>query len=243
MDEVKLLIEGAVASELDALAKRLGPGLEVDLGGWRALICGGTALLNTGVGVANAAAATALACARLRPGAVISQGTAGAHDAALHTGDVVIGARIVRLGAYRSPSAPRGVDALSWQPLGIDGSVGEAVEFASDAALMALARQALTRRGYNAPGHPRAIMGTVGSGDVWNCEADMIARLHSVLGTSCEEMETCAAAQVCARMGVPLLSLRVISNNELLGESYEPAAARALQEVIGDLSCMLAGLS
>ena len=47
MDEVKLLIEGAVASELDALAKRLGPGLEVDLGGWSALICGGTALLNT----------------------------------------------------------------------------------------------------------------------------------------------------------------------------------------------------
>ena len=42
-------------------------------------------------------------------------------------------------------------------------------------------------------------------------------------------------------MGVPLLSLRVISNNELLGESYEPAAARALQEGIGDLSCMLAG--
>ena len=107
----RYFIEGAVDSELSALIERFKPeGVHEMDGGWRVLTCdmagGRVALLNTGVGVANAAAATALACAALNPAAVISQGTAGAHDISLHTGDVVVGTRILRLGAYRSP-APR----------------------------------------------------------------------------------------------------------------------------------------
>ena len=110
MNARTILIEGAVDSELSALIERFKPeGVHEMGGGWRVLTCdmagGRVALLNTGVGVANAAAATALACAALNPAAVISQGTAGAHDISLHTGDVVVGTRILRLGAYRSPRA------------------------------------------------------------------------------------------------------------------------------------------
>ena len=109
MNARTILIEGAVDSELSALIERFKPeGVHEMGGGWRVLTCdmagGRVALLNTGVGVANAAAATALACAALNPAAVISQGTAGAHDISLHTGDVVVGTRILRLGAYRSPA-------------------------------------------------------------------------------------------------------------------------------------------
>ena len=56
-----IVIEGAVNTELDALEARLGPVREVALGGGlHARICSaaedGVALVNTGVGVANAAA-------------------------------------------------------------------------------------------------------------------------------------------------------------------------------------------
>lgn len=239
-----VIIEGAVSTELDLLEAWLRPAREVALGGgWRALICavegGEVALINTGVGVANAAAATALACAQLSPRALISQGTAGAHDIALHSGDLVLGDRIVRLGAYRSAPAARGVHPLSWQPLSPDGGTGGAVALASDARLIELARAAAAARGFNAPGGPRAVVGAVGSGDVWNCERDMIDYLNRTYGTACEEMETYAAAQACARFGVRCLSVRAISNNERLGEAYDPTTARAAQQISGDVALAL----
>lgn len=239
-----ILIEGAVDSELDALIERFKPGNVQELGGgWRALICdmngARIALLNTGVGVANAAASTALACEALNPEAVISQGTAGAHDISLHTGDVVIGTRIVRLGAYRSQARRQGIAPLEWQMLDQSGDTGPVREYVSDARLAQIARTALTERGYGKAGSPRALDGTIGSGDVWNCEFDMIAHLNARYGTACEEMETYSAASVCDKMGVPFLSLRVISNNERIGESYAPEVAGRLQQAVGDIAIAL----
>ena len=52
-------------------------------------------------------------------------------------------------------------------------------------------------------------------------------------------METYAAAQVCARFGVRFLSVRAISNNERMGETYDPATARAAQLISGDVALKL----
>lgn len=237
---VKLMIEGAVDSELDVLLKRFGPYEDCDIGGWTAHICGDIAILKTGVGAANAAASTALACARLKPIAVLSQGTAGAHALDMHTGDIVIGAHIVRLGAYISPVSERGIDPRAWSALSEQGDAG-ACEATSDAKLVALALNAARNQGYGAPGRPRIVAGTIGSGDVWNREFDMIAHINERYGTLCEEMETIAAAKVCARMGVPFLSMRVISNNERIGETYAPESARGLQELVAEVARGIVG--
>lgn len=239
-----ILIEGAVSSELSELFARFDPNCTRQLGGgWRAdmrTFAGGRiALMNTGVGVANAAASTALACAALEPDLVISQGTAGAHDISLHTGDIVIGTRIIRLGAYHSPARRDGICPLEWQMLDQCGDTRPVREYASDAPSVMTAKTVLEKHGYGSEAHPRALEGTIGSGDVWNCEYDMIAHLNARYGTSCEEMETYSAASVCARMGVPLLSLRVISNNERTGESYAPEVAGALQQVVGDIAQLI----
>ena len=82
----------------------------------------------------------------------------------------------------------------------------------------------------------RIVDGTLGSGDVWNCEHDMIEYLHSEYDTSCEDMETYSAAQVCAQLNCKFLALRVISNNELLDESYAPETAVQLQKAVGCLA-------
>lgn len=237
------VIEGALDSELDALKARFEPAQTIALGGnWRAEICslagGELALLKTGVGTANAAAATALVCSRLAPCALISQGTAGAHDIDLSVGDVIIGRRIVRLGAYKSPSAGEGagISPLAWRALSLEGSALGATEFASAPELTALALNRAKCRGIK---HVR--LGCVGSGDVWNCESDMIAFLNEHFGTDCEDMETYAAAQVCAEFGAGFLSLRAISNNELRGEAYKPASARLSQQLAGEVALSLIG--
>ena len=82
----------------------------------------------------------------------------------------------------------------------------------------------------------RLLTGTLGSGDVWNRELDRIFFFHEQLGTSCEDMESFAIAQVCAEMKVPVLAMRVISNSEHHPqERFNPATAELAQRFTRDL--------
>lgn len=50
-------------------------------------------------GMVNAAAATSLALAYFKPWAVINQGIGGGHDKKFHRGDIVLGEKVVPMGA------------------------------------------------------------------------------------------------------------------------------------------------
>ncbi len=52
--------------------------------------------------------------------------------------------------------------------------------------------------------------------------------LHA--GTSVEEMEGAAAAMMAEAFGVPMLAIRVLSNNLTNGGAYDPSTARDCQE-------------
>lgn len=92
----------------------------------RSGVCGlfeGHALVvcETQWGMANASALAALAIARYRPQAIISQGTAGAHDASLAVYDIVLGARTANFSAWQSHyrAAGTGVDYRGLKQLGV----------------------------------------------------------------------------------------------------------------------------
>ena len=61
---------------------------------------------------------------------------------------------------------------------------------------------------------PRVFVGRVGSADQWNQHRERLDRLHVRHGTLCEDMEAAAIAQVCARHGVPFMTVKDVSNNE-----------------------------
>lgn len=92
-----ILIEGAMECETDLLIKKIDDPKEQRIGGWRFIsgdLNGIPVVLSvTSIGMTNAAAATALGIEYFRPIAVINQGTSGGHDPALHTFDIVLGAR------------------------------------------------------------------------------------------------------------------------------------------------------
>lgn len=58
-------------------------------------------------------------------------------------------------------------------------------------------------------------------GDIWNREADKILMLLQKYGTLCEEAEGIAVYTVANDFGIPVLGIRVISNNEILNEPYD----------------------
>lgn len=240
-----LVIQGAMPLETDALVAALTDAREVKVQGWSfwtGTIDGHPVVVSkTLKGMTNAAAATALAIERFHPAGIVNQGTAGGHDPALHVGDIVIGTASVNIGAFKTGSRARGAGTSfdEWHPMDLirtEGSAGQDPNawvmrrFPADGALLAAAKAAAPRY---APGV--AVEGVIGSSDVWNSELDRIARMHDTYGTSVEEMETAAAAQVAAASGVPFLGIRVLSNNITNDGVYSAASAAACQRFVLDV--------
>lgn len=195
---------------------------------------------HTFMGMTNSAVAATLAIERFHPQAIISLGTAGAHDPALHTGDIVIATRAIATNAYISASKPQGAgsSSLTWDVYGTEVFTNEGprqVEsFSSDEIL----RSRASRTPYAAG---RLFEGTISSGDCWNRELDRIAQLHDYRQSLCEDMETYSIAQTCWQLGrLPWLGIRIISNSEWYpDELFDVSVATHCQEFFLDFLTQL----
>lgn len=237
-----IVIQGAMPVETGELVAALANPVEHQVQGWTFWTgtLGGYPVVvsKTQKGMANAAAATALAIERFHPRAIVNQGTAGGHDPVLRVSDIVIGTASVNIGAFKTGTRGKGdgSDFAEWHPIDLirtEGSAGQDPNawvmrrFAGDAALLAAATSVKDR--YRTG---RVVEGVIGSSDVWNSELDRIQRLHDEYGTSVEEMETAAAAQVAGMNRVPFLGIRVLSNNITNGGLYDGQSATACQQFV-----------
>ncbi|UTE78727.1 5'-methylthioadenosine/S-adenosylhomocysteine nucleosidase [Rossellomorea sp. KS-H15a] len=189
----------------------------------------------TGKGMENTAAATAVAIEKYDPVAIINQGTSGGHDPALNVFDIVLGERTVNLGSLKTGSMAdeEGIEPTAWKPMDLMASEGSAGEdpnaekiryYDGDKTLLAAANAVKDtyKKG-------KVVEGTIGSADVWNNEVDRIQWFHEKYGTSVEEMEGAAAAQIAGAYDVPFLGIRILSNNKTNGGAYNPDTAAANQ--------------
>lgn len=237
-----LVLQGAMPIETDALVAALTGPAEQQVQGytfWAGTLDGYPVVVSkTQKGMTNAAAATAIAIARFHPGAILNQGTAGGHDPALQVKDIVIGTASVNIGAFRTGARGlgEGSDFASWRPMDLirtEGSAGQDPNawvmrrFPADGTLLEAAARVKDR--YRAG---RVVEGVIGSSDMWNSELDRIKRLHDEYGTSVEEMETAAVAQVAGMSQVPFVGIRVLSNNITNAGAYDGQSARACQEFV-----------
>jgi adenosylhomocysteine nucleosidase len=169
----------------------------------------------SGAGKVNAALAATLLVDHFMPSAVVWTGTAGAIDAKLNPGDVVIGSAvgyhdfgdITTNGFVRSPTR----NASSGQ---LDPAF-----FPADPRLLAAAHRAATTlklsRGPGAESSlpPQIREGLIVTGDAFVANPRRREDLRRELNTSAVEMEGAAVAQVCARFGVPAIIIRGITDH------------------------------
>ncbi|MGL5147697.1 MAG: 5'-methylthioadenosine/S-adenosylhomocysteine nucleosidase, partial [Plesiomonas shigelloides] len=189
----------------------------------------------TEIGLANAAAATALAIEYYRPKYIINQGTAGGHDPALFRGDIVIGESSFNMGSYKTEfqAKGQGMHPENWQNFDMtmylreNGEVVKHNHFKADPALVALA---LSLAHTYARG--KVVTGIIGSGDEWNRELDRINWFHHNFNPAIEEMETSAAAMVARAYNIPFVSIRVLSNTDQHGQEFEPQTAIDCQHFV-----------
>lgn len=234
-----IVVQGAMGNEVDTLVRQLKHPIPVKIGKWqfwKGQMNGYPVIVSkTDIGMENASAATALAAATFHPVAIINQGTAGGHDPALHTYDIVIGKDSINIGSFKTPfkTQGEGTHAETWAPMDLLTEEEDTSDKIVDKPMRRFnAAPELLQAAHGVMGsytQGRVVDGTIASADVWNNELDRIALFHAQYGSSLEEMETAAAAQIAKGFDIPFMGVRVITNNATNGSQFDPATSKASQ--------------
>lgn len=186
----------------------------------------------TKVGLVEASIATFIAITNFKPIAVINQGTAGACTKNLHIGDIVIGDKCININSFitKSKEEKQGVLPLEWDLLTFKEGKDELIKYASDKNLNNIVQKCKEKYTYG-----KIVSGTIGSGDVWDKEADRIIWFNEKYNVLCEEMETVSVYTVCDKLKTTVIGIRVISDNEILQESFDSSVTSKLQKFIMEI--------
>lgn len=231
-----LLLQGAMDIEMQDMAKALTDAKEYTIGQWHfvaGMLEGYPVVVSrTEQGIANAGAATILAVKYFNPIAIINQGTSGGHDPELHTSDIVLGEYTIPSSAWRTKASAKGagVDYKAFEMIGVAAYDKEqktfvkSVKYPGDQDLLTAAEAVADT--YQ---EGKIVKGTISSSDEWNNQIDRMLYLHEVNGSSCEEMESNAVAQICKTYEIPYLAIRILSNTGIYGEDFNPATGPQCQ--------------
>ena len=228
-----ILIQGAENSEINYFLEKMNNKKEIEIATFKfwtgELFDYPIIISRTKVGEVNSAIATTIAIMNFKPRCIINQGTAGAHARDLHRGDIVIGEDYVFLTTFKSE--PReyktGSDINGWVLRKFLSKIDVESSNKADENMINIAKNCVKeyKKG-------KVVFGTIGSGDIWNREIDRIDYLHNNYGTLCEEMEIAGVYNTANSFGVPVVGIRIISNNEILGEEYKPEVSTDCQEFV-----------
>ena len=194
-------------------------------------------MVDSQMGLSNAAANTAAAILTFDPYCVINQGTSGGHTEDLYVGDLVLGETIVNTGAFATPyrAEGEGIAPEDWETYNTNlwntGELVEVFELHSDETLLTIAQGV-----ENVHTDGKVVTGIVGSADFWNREVDRINLLNEIYDTSTEDMEAFAVAVACNMWEVPFLSIRIISNSDITDGAYDLSTGATCQSYTLDVA-------
>jgi nucleoside phosphorylase len=200
-------------------------------------------VIECGIGMVSAAAATEHAIATWRPRAILNYGCTGAHSRELFPGDVVIGTDLIHQGRMRF--APDGQIIPLDVPFTVPGESAPRTGLSCDPALVDAARQASASvdlplwpaqhrlAAQPADRSPAIHVGPIASADVWLQDPSRLDAMHERTGSLCEDMEAAAIAQIATLHGVAFLAIKDISNSEFHVASVfdESSSALPVEEV------------
>ena len=191
----------------------------------------------TGIGTAAAGAATALACALYQPSLIVNQGTAGGY------GDLAVGDVVLASALYNATPAIWGVMAcVSWSLAALNTSPW--LPWTSPMCRRFLRRMKgsdiywrLFSKKAALPtaraSSPQVINGTRPS--------EQIRRIREKTGALCEEMEAAAVWMTAKRFRVSCAFVRIISNNNERGLSFDPSVCETFISLIEEFPHVING--
>ena len=175
----------------------------------------------SGVGMVNMASLVTFIAIKYSPDYIVNYGIIGGYGD-YHKGDIVVIRDCININSTQFDAAPQGA--------GTSLSRARLVTFSENIdnapVVYSSAEELLTAAVSVADENIR--YGRLGSGDIWNKEYDKIMLFHNEYGVCGEDMEGYAMYQSAERFGIPALSLKGVSNNEILGETYDYSVMESL---------------
>ena len=168
----------------------------------------------SGVGMVNMASLVTYLAVKYSPDCFFNYGIIGGYGD-VHKGSLVIIDDCININSTIFDAAPAGS--------GISLSRARLVTFSEnidDSPIIYKSSEELVKTALSVAGED-VIGGRLGSGDIWNKEYDKIMLFHNKYGVCGEDMEGYAMYQAADRFAIPAISLKGVSNNEILGESYD----------------------
>ena len=221
--EKPILIIGAMDPEIDYLVEKLEDVKREKLNIYNVYegsIQGKSVIVaQSEVGIINSSILTTLAIEKYKPSLIINEGTAGGIGKEVHKGDIVIGTECFNIMSAKTPykEEGEGSNSLDWDYITfVNGGKDEKKTIKADEELVKFVEN--MKDEYKTG---KVHTGVIGSGDIWNCEKDKIMYLNKEHGVLCEEMEGIAVYTVAKNYNVPVVGIRVISDNEMLSEEYD----------------------
>lgn len=181
------------------------------------------------VGLIHASASLIVAIKEFNPKLIINTGIAGATTQDIHIGDIVIGESIININSYRTSNLKRGegTNPNNWELLTfLSGETDRLVEEKANQYLITIAKE------INDNQYGKIYTGKIGSGDVWNREIDRILYLNQNYHILCEDMESIATYTIANSQNIPVISIKMISDNSIIGEEYNREVGKYLEEYI-----------
>ena len=185
-------------------------------------------ILLSGVGITNASSGLMVGIMEYNPSYVINYGIGGAMSKDIHTKDIIVGTSVSNINSYRTGELKEGEGSNpnSWELLTfLSGEVDRYIVYNSSSELLDLSKDIKYNNG-------NIIYGKIGSGDVWNREVDRILYLNSNYDIVVEDMESVGIYILCNKYNIPVISIKIISDNSLIGEEYNREVGIYLQEYI-----------
>ena len=180
------------------------------------------------VGLVNAASCLTLAIEMYNPLCIVNAGTAGGIIENRHKKDIIIAEECFNIISSKTPykELGEGSNSCDWDLMTFtDGGDDAKKLYKSDERLLEIALSKKDK--YE---HGSVYTGVVGSADIWNREKDKLKFLAEKHNVSCEDMELVAVYAVSQNYNIPAVGIKIMSDNELLGEEYEPAVGSFVQE-------------
>lgn len=198
-------------------------------------------LVHSHPGPVNSSATAESLIINFSPDFVINTGSAGSHDTSILPGDVVIGDRYTinysiedeQEGKIKEKKGPlirfmKNNEKKSFDYLEPDSYLlGLAQELSPEVCLERMAGCDYSALN-TVPRDPLILCAGIGSEEHWTVDAELIEKKKNFFGHRIEDKESAFIAQVCRFHDIPFLSIRGISDNELLErtDGYEKVYER-----------------
>lgn len=218
-----ILLQGAEKQEIDYFLSKLQNSERKVIGGFEfyfgKINDRDVVISKTKVGEINASIATTIAIQSFKIDKIINQGTAGSHSVDVRRGDCVVVCDYVQINSYETVDGEYRIRTFN-----TDDIIAKR-EYDNN-----FIKEIFDK--ISSVSERRIHLGKIASGDVWNKDVNIIKKIHKDYDTLGEEMEIAGVYSVADSFKIPVVGVRIISNNSLLDEGYDPSIASECQKLI-----------